>query len=327
MTKYTVILSKEADDGLRQGLYEFTAGGIRNVKTKKMVQLFRPTEETVDLGNENPKGKACVKMALPSDTQEDEKYTNGLNSILSELRQSEQLEWEAVSVGYLNYSLSVEGFKRVSEQLIDLQGAIDRRYSQEKINQYNRYRQDLMNLYVELNSEQSDIRSWDAQKTLTEISSFLDGLRADFESGSHDTPFNVRDIVQLTMLFSQCVEEHKIYCLLLNHSVPPAYENWTALVEMIIESEIIKQELRKMTYLSCPLIRTRDAEIAAKIPLRTIQCLRANAQNTQRFIESSGMSRVEYLKFYNDVEKKWRSGNYQIGNPIDERQMLLGPAE
>ena len=327
MAEYTVILSKEADDGLRQGIYEFTAGGIRNVETKKMVQLFRPTGEIVNLGNRSSDDEACVRMALPSDTQEDEKYKHELNTILSELKRSEKLGWEAVAVGYLNYHLSVNGFAHVSDQLISMWGATDRRYTQEKVNQYNQYSQDLMNLFVELNSEKTDITSWEAKRTLTEISAFLEGLRADFESGNHDTSFSAEDIVQFTMLFSQCVEELKIYCLLLNYPVPPAYEKWTALVEMITGSETIMQELRKMTYLSCPLLKTKDAEIASKISLRTIKCLRVNAQNTQRFIASSGMSRGEYLDFYRDVEKQWQSGNYQIGNLIDERQMLLETPE
>ena len=104
MAEYKVILNDDAEEGLKKGVYEFTPGGIRNVETKKIVQLFRPTGEKVIEGNTSiPQ----VQMAVGIGMEESNKLMIKADRVLAEVQKCAELSWEASVIGYLNYNMSI----------------------------------------------------------------------------------------------------------------------------------------------------------------------------------------------------------------------------
>ena len=320
MVEYKVYLSEEADEGLKEGIYEFTAGGIRNVETKKMVQLFR---KSADLDEEDgAENIPCVQTAvgLGIDSNElHEATVHQANRVLRAIAESSALARQALAVGYLNYDITAAGFKAVAAQLNDIRKTIEYGYSREILNKYNQYTADLMSLIELLTDPQPMITPWDVIKTLNEIAAYLHDVIMEYENHQQNEPLDIDSILEFTHLFAKCVEACKLFCIFCNANVQAAYDKWHQVIHMVFTSRRIRYEYRKLAYLNLPKLQTNEIELASKLQFYTLNEIILEAHNEQAFVLASHISREEYLQLPDDIARKYKEGNYLISNVIDDR--------
>lgn len=324
MVEYKVYLSEEADEGLKKGIYEFTAGGIRNVETKKMVQLFR---KSADLDEETAaENTSCVQMAVglgidPNELHEE--TVHQANRVLQAIAENNALARQAIAVGYLNYDITAAGFKAVTTELNDIRKTIEYGFNRTTINKYNQYTVDLMALIELLADPQPAITPWDVIKTLNEISSYLHDIVIEYENHQQNEPLDIDSILEFTHLFTKCCEACKLFCIFRNANVQSAYDKWHQVIYMVFTSQRIRYEYRKRAYLYLPKLQTSEIEMAAKLQFYTLNEIMLESHNEQAFVLASHISREEYLQLPDDIAKKYTEGKYLIGNVIDDRERFV----
>ena len=316
MAEYKVILNDNAEEGLKKGIYEFAPGGIRNVETKKMVQLFRPTGEKIE---GSITSEPQVQMSVGIGMEDSSALMKQADRVLAAVQKSNELSWEALAVGYLNYNSSIQGFAEMARKMDFLQSTIDYNRLQDKKESYTKHYMNLKDLLSYLTEEDPEIPIYEISKTLGEIAAFLNGVYEEYESGRVQPDIAIKMLMSLIIPFVRCTEECCLFCIFKKKAIPPSYSEWMTIVEKIMYSELIRQDLRKMAYFNMPLLSTPDLEFAALLPMKTVDHLRLEAKQLCGFIAASGMTRKEYLNFPKEMESQFLLGNYINGSIIDER--------
>lgn len=315
MAEYKVILNDDAEEGLKKGVYEFTPGGIRNVETKKIVQLFRPTGEKVIEGNTSiPQ----VQMAVGIGMEESNKLMKKADRVLAEVQKCAELSWEASVIGYLNYNMSIQGFAEMARKLDILQNTIEYNRLQDKKESYARHYMNLKDLLTYLTEEDPEIPIYEISKTLSEIAAFINGVFEEYKSGKMQPESAIKMLISLIVPFVRCAEECCLLCQFKGKAAPPSYSEWMAIVENILSSDVIKRDLRKMAYINMPLLTTTELEFAAKLPMKTVKHLRIEAKEIRNFVVTSGLTRTEYLNFPREMKKRFLLGDYTKGEIISD---------
>lgn len=316
MAEYKVILNEDAEEGLKKGIYEFAPGGIRNVETKRMVQLFRPTGEKVD---EDNSAVPQVQMAVGVGMEESYMLMKKADRVLAEVQKNAELSWEAAVIGYLNYNMSIQGFAEMARKLDILQSTIEYNRLQDKKESYAKHYMNLKDLLSYLTEEEPEIPTYEISKTLSEIAAFINGVFEEYKSGKMSPEIAIKLLLSLIIPFVRCAEECCLFCQFKGKAAPPSYTEWMAIVYNIMSSDIMKQDLRKMAYFNMPLLATYDLEFAAQLPMKTVDHLRIEAKEIRHFVSFSGMTRTEYLNFPKEMERRFLLGEYTKGDIVDER--------
>ena len=316
MAEYKVILNDDAEEGLKSGVYEFAPGGIRNVKTKKMVQLFRPTGEKV---NEETTSSPQVQMAIGIGMRESGMPMKTADRVLAAVQKSEELSWEAAITGYLNYNMSIQGFAEMAQKLDILQSTIEFNRIQDKRESYIKYHMHLSDLLSYMKEEDPKIPIYEISKTLSEIAAFINGVFEEYESGKMPPEIAIKMLLSLIVPFVRCAEECCLLCHFKGRETPPSYSVWMKIVHNIMSSDIMRQKLREIAYFNMPLLTTHELEFAAQLPMKTVEHLQIDAMDSRHFITTSRMTRTEYLSFPKEMERRFRLGEYTKGEIIDER--------
>ena len=316
MATYTVILNDDAEEGLKKGIYEFAPGGIRNIETKRMVQLFRPTGEKVD--EDNPT-EPQVQMAVGIGMEESYKK---VDHVLAEVQKNAEMSWEAAVIGYLNYNMSIQGFAEIARKLDILQRTIEYNRLQDKKESYAKHYMNLKDLLSYLTEEDPEIPIYEISKTLGEIAAFINGVFEEYKSGKISPEIAIKMLLSLIVPFVRCAEECCLFCHFKGKAAPPSYSEWMSIVNNIMSSDMMKQDLRKLAYFNMPLLTTYDLEFAAQLPMKTVDHLRIEAKKIRDFVSTSGMTRTEYLNFPKEMEKRFLRGEYTKGEIVDERSVF-----
>ena len=140
-----------------------------------------------------------------------------------------------------------------------------------------------------------------------------------YESGRIQPNIAIKMLVSLIIPFVRCADECCLFCDFKGRAIPPSYSEWMAIVEKIMSSDLIRQDLRKMAYFNMPLLTTPELELTALLPMKTVDHLRLEAKQLRGFIAASGMTRREYLNLPKEMERQFLLGNYTNGDIIDER--------
>ena len=96
MTKYSVVLDPEADEGLKNGSLEFAPGGVRDVKSKKMVRYFRHSEDD--------EAQARIILVRGSNSEALSKVEN--ERMLAAINKNTELSWQAAIIGYRTFQMT-----------------------------------------------------------------------------------------------------------------------------------------------------------------------------------------------------------------------------
>ena len=315
MAEYTVLLNDDAEEGLKKGIYEFTTGGIRNVKTKTIVQLFRPTGKKVEEQVDGP----CVQMAVGLGIEQSSKLMRRADYVLAAVKECKELAWEASVIGYLNYNVSIQGFAETARKIDILQNTIEYNRLQDKKENYAKHYMNLKDLLSYLSEEDPEIPIYEISKTLSEITAFINGIYEEYSHGRIQSDIALRMIISLVVPFVRCAEECCLFCQQKGKETPPSYNEWMSIVEKIMASELLVKDLRRMVYVNLPVRSTYDLEIAASFPYKTVEYIRIEARRIRAFISESGMSRKEYLSFPKEMERNFILGNYSKGELINEK--------
>ena len=314
MASYKVVLNAAAEEGLKNGKYEFAPGGIRDKKTKKMVQLFRPTGETVGDSSE-----PSVQMEIGVATEKSRMMMAKADRVLAAVQKNSELSWEAAAVGYLNYNTSIQGFAEMTNRLESLQNTIDFNRLLDKKESFAKYYMILRDLLWHLAEEEPEIPIYEVSNLLSEIAAFINGIYEEYRLGKIEAEIAIKILIALIPPFVRCAEECCLLCQFKGKSNPPSYDTWMLIINRIMTSELLKQDLRKIAYLNMPTLSTYNLEYAARLPLKTVEHIRSEAERLRLFVKSSGISRKEYLSLPKEMEKRFLDGDYIIGEIVDER--------
>lgn len=314
MASFKVVLNDAADEGLKNGKYEFAPGGIRDKKTKRMVQLFRPTGETVGDSSE-----PSVQMEVGVATEKSRMMMVKADRVLAAVQKNSELSWEAAAVGYLNYNTSIQGFAEMTNSLESLQNTIDFNRLLDKKESFTKYYMILRDLLWHLAEEEPEIPIYEVSNLLSEIAAFINGIYEEYRLGKIEAEIAIKVLTALIPPFVRCTEECCLLCQFKGKSNPPSYDAWMIIINRIMTSGLFKQDLRKLMYFNLPTLSTYDLEYAASIPLKTVEHIRMEAGRLRKFIELSGMSRRDYLMLPKEMEKRFLDGDYVIGEIVDER--------
>ena len=320
MPEYTIRISNEAEEMLQRGILEWTAGGLRNTKTKRMAYLFRPTGNRID----EETGKIIIETVVGAGMEEDAGLPAGfkrqLTKVLDRIEKCEQLSWEAVLIAEKTYDAVVKGFKDVLDRIDKLQETVDYYHRQGLEQEFREAVLNLKMIYCELVNRTSDDKLFDMAKDLNKVDALLNKLFGEFtDSGNHST-YLVRMILILAILFSTCVEEYRSLSHFIGKGEPPAAVDWEATIEKIWSSEELRNCCRKMTYMALPDAATSEIEYTAKLPIRHLEILKEDSRNRIVLIDSGLNQANGYTSVGEALMRLGIAGNYTTGNMLYEHR-------
>ncbi len=229
-------LSKHAIQLLKRGAAEWTPGGIRDVKTKKIIELVKPVMTTVLSQREM------------------------LNQISQSVKMVESLSWANVALNLVNVGVSVAGFymtlTRMESMHGDLRQFIDTytaNHQSDTVEVYNNHLQKITNHLAYLQSrytstvfDQQDFmnRRNEIENECIETSNFLSKILTAFQAGQIENRLACQIIFTLTPVYAQLVNEYccQFYCL--SGHQHNQFEFWLSILDQI-NSEAFRFFMKK----------------------------------------------------------------------------------
>ena len=196
----TYKLSKDALRLIQQGRAEFTIGGIRDVNTKRIIELAKPVAQNVLSQKE-------MMQAM----------SNSLKAVQS-------LSWVNIAISLVNMGVSVVGFYQTLTRLEASQGEIRKfieRYNSDKDADYlEKYKSHLNKITSQLNFLQNRYviddynkqifiqRETDIEEECNEAESFLERTLMQYQKGEVSETLACQIIFTLSPVYAQLVNEY-----------------------------------------------------------------------------------------------------------------------
>ena len=203
--EYVYKVSKKAMEAVNSGAAEFTKGGIRDVKTKKILELARPYAQS----------SINTKQAL--------------QNLTSSMQTVQALSFLNTAVGLVNTGISVAGFYMVLKKMESFNGALNTFFetykSDREADQLQAYREHLENSTSHLNFLQNryfieeynqtvfTIREPDIEKECNGAESFLFKILGQYQKGEVSSALANQILFTLSAVYGQLVKE---YCYQYN---------------------------------------------------------------------------------------------------------------
>lgn len=298
MTKYSVVLDPEADEGLKNGSLEFAPGGVRDVKSKKMVRYFRHSEDD--------EAQARIILVRGSNSEALSKVEN--ERMLAAINKNTELSWQAAIIGYRTFQMTYEGFASMASKMDDIRNDLNEQFLHNLKVDYKRNFMDLKSLYSALRRIDCPLNEYEISTVLNRVSSYLDGLLEEYEAGKIDSKIAVRVIEELTVAFQICADEASIYCLQKYGSFPVTRDDWSETINRVINSFKLREEHRKLAFFSSPGLQTAEIESLAAYSHKTVLNIRKETTWMIKQI-GEGLTRDEYLNLPKTIEQQYLRGD------------------
>ena len=229
-------LSKEALRMVQNGSAEWTAGGIRNVKTKRIMALARPIMTTT-LSNKQM-----------------------LQSIAGSMKTVSALSWVNAAMSLVNVGVSVVGFYLMLKEMQSIHGEIHQfiaRYKADKeADHLEKYKLHLKNMTTQLNFLQNRYehpeydrkefmnRESDIETECNETASFLERIIEQYLKKEIPSKLACQIIFTLSPVYVQLVNEYccQFYCE--HNSGNNQLETWKGVLDKI-NSESFRMFMKK----------------------------------------------------------------------------------
>lgn len=272
-------VSKKALKMVQQGLAEWTKGGIRDIKSKKIIELAKPV--AVNKVNKE-------KM---------------LKSIAQDMKASNALAWVNTALNLANLGVSVAGFYLTLTRMESLQGEIHQfitRYKSDRnADQLEKYKTHLMNITSNLNFlqnryESNDydkqifiIREVDIEKECNETAGFLEKILEQYQSHEIDERLACQILFTLTPAYAQLVNEYccQYYCT--HQMAHQLLESWMNIIDQI-NSDSFRTFMKREMIFNVEYVRLspqRRSEVIT-IAFHCIQELKDNLINCAEVIQT-----------------------------------------
>lgn len=279
MAVIETVVTNETEKLLEKGLATLTKGGVRDVNTGKIIELFQPVQQNpLKSAAQNLVSGSVISTAssLAANVQLGvlQQSVNVINQKMDVLSKSvglvQKLSVLNSALSLVNCAVTVAGFKKVLSNINDLQTSIcnlEQTIKQQKLNEdINKYNQYVMNLFTICNEMQySSIEnsSYAVSFKIEEISVFINNLIDQFIGETIPEEFVCNAILNLTVSFVQAVREYTLHYYYQNGGRYP--EEYTCGIWFNFISKIndpdFRSRLRKfvnMKTFPCSLNQTRD---------------------------------------------------------------------
>ncbi len=224
-TEYVWKLNAKAARMLQSGQAEVTSGGIRDIKTKRVIAQAKPVMT-----------KTFSQKEL-------------LNRVAQSTQMIQTLSWVNVGLNLVNIGVSVAGFYMTLNKLNSLQGElrqfIDTYKADHESDELEMYKNHLQKITNHLSYLQSryTIPIFDRQDFMNhrveieneciETANFLDKTLSRFQAGQEDVRLACQIIFTLALVYAQLVNEYccQYYCLCgQRHN---QFESWLSVLDQI----------------------------------------------------------------------------------------------
>ncbi len=221
---------------LKSGQAVLTPGGIRNVKTGKIIELAKPIMT-----------KTFSQKELLSQVAQSAKMTQALS-------------WANVGLNLVNIGVSVAGFYMTLNKLNSMQGelrqfidAYNADHQSDELETYKNHLQKITNhlsylqsRYTTLIFDQQDFMNHRVQieNECIETANFLDKTLTRFQAGQEDARLACQIIFTLAPVYAQLVNEYccQYYCLCRQQH--NQFESWLSILDQI-NSEAFRFFMKK----------------------------------------------------------------------------------
>lgn len=308
--EYAFKLGAEAIRMLQNGTAVPTAGGIRNVKTGRIMALAKP-----------------VMTATLSNNQM-------LNQISQTVQTVQALSWVNTALNLVNVGVSVAGFymtlKKMESMHGDLRHFIDTYNANEQaktVEDYKNHLQKITNHLAYLQSRytsevfgQQDFmnRRNEIENECIETANFLNKILTAFQAGQIETKLGCQIIFTLAPVYAQLVNEYccQYYCLCgQQHN---QFENWLGALDEIDSDEFRRFMKRQMAfnleYAELHPQRRKDVLTVAFASVEEVKNSLILCAETIKLVPENSLIPVEYLL----QEKIWKDISAQAGDEAPE---------
>ena len=233
-------LSKEAAKLIRQGVAEWTPGGIRDINTKKILALARPVVQ-------NSASNREMLQSLMKGTQ-------GLQA----------LQWANIAANLANLAVSMVGFYLMLTRMESLHGDIrqfiDRYKADQDADQFEKYQYHLKNLTSHVNFLQTRytaaeydnrifmIRESDIESECNETASFLERILDQYRKGELGTELSSNILFTLAPVFAQLINEYGYQYYVVHHMYHSQYDSWKSVLDNLNSEDFRAFMEREMAF-------------------------------------------------------------------------------
>ena len=239
-TQVVYKLSPRALNLLKAGKAEWTPGGIRDVSSKKIIELAKPVYS------------AAMKKQ------------ETLQTIAGGLKTVQALSWVNTAMNLANLGVTVAGFYTVLTKMESMQGEIHQfisRYNADKEKEhFDNYKNNLANmgshlyflqnryLLEEYNDSVFILREPDIEKECNEAATFLDGTIQLYQSRGVPAKLACQILFTLSPIYAELVNEYccQYYCV--HGIINRFFEQWKAVLDQINSDSFHSFMKREMVF-------------------------------------------------------------------------------
>lgn len=323
--EFVVYISKKAATALKNKTAELTVGGVRDLNTGQMLELFKPlsTASTsfssgISLG---PVGSVIQLVSSIGNNVQSafiQKGVNQANLKLDEIQKTlatmQFCPWVNSMLSIVNIGITISGLtilkRNIDQNFLQLSNEINQlseKFDGEIIRKLTRdcktYMDDLK-YFLDLAYQESDklVESELLPPTLNKINHFLSDVIDRFERHEIEGEFGAWIIFNLSVLFSQVIQEYANIYLMKKQRRPINLDSWLETLDSI-NSPSFKNYLKQFLYNEYPLHTTKEISYVYHIPTEIVR-LRCDAiKNSQLLLEEHDIRSYSQLKqLINDAQ-------------------------